>query len=564
MPPNAPFAPLRDAWIRLGALGALFTGSVVFVQLPIGLWAGNAAEFQSSPWWLLALGVAAVVVTVACSICLLWLLPPESRRVAASAFCAVGLIAWIQGNFLVGGMTTLSGQRAPVEFASGHPALTMLAAVVAWAVIGLGVWRAPRVALVGLAVLTTGLYATTIVALAISPVRRRVHPVATAASIFRFSSRENVLVVLLDGLESRVARQVFWQSPAIARAFDGFRLYPDTAGVAPTTFLSLPAIHSGTIYSPALTPAEYFVDAIQQHSFMNRFADAGFDTVLLNPVQDVCPARVRVCTAASQVLRSAGARLRRECLQLLDLSLFRASPAWLKRRIYNDGEWLTAGGMDVPYEIAQVVEGNELFEQLSVRLSVDDGAPALKFVHSLSTHTPYVLTDDCRTVAPTSLDHLLPQARCGLLAVASLLNRLKDAGSYDNTLIVVMADHGINPGVYGRTTSDALGKGWQHLAGAANPIFLMKPQRRRGDLTEVSDAVHVPDLGAMLCAQIRSCRGSAPMADVERVTTRPRRFYDYDWRDEFWRSRTVANLTSYEIRGPVWKRSSWQQSTDAR
>jgi hypothetical protein len=559
VPPNAPSAPLRDAWIRLGALGALFTGSVIFVQLPIGLWAGNAAEFQSSSWQLLALGVAAVVVTVACSSCLLWLLPPGRRRVAASAFCAVGLIAWIQGNFLVGRMTALNGQQAPVDFASGYPALTMLAAVAAGVVIALGVSRAPRAALVALALLTTGLYAATIVALATSPVQRRAHRVATATSVFRFSSRENVLVVLLDGLESGVARHVFQQFPAIARAFDGFRLYPDTAGVAPTTFLSIPAIHSGAIYSPALAPAKYFVDAIQRQSFMNRFADAGFDTVLLNPVEDVCPARVGTCTAASQVLRSAGARLRHDSLQLLDLSLFRASPAWLKRRIYNDGEWLTAGRMDVPYEIARVVEGNELIEQLSLRLSVDDGAPAFKFVHSMSTHTPYVLNDDCRTFARTSLDHLMPQARCGLLAVASLLDRLKDAGAYDNTLIVVMADHGINPGVYGRSTSDALGRGWEHLAGVANPVFLMKPQRSRGALTQVSDAVHVPDLGAMMCAQIRRCRGGAPMAGVERPPTRPRRFDDYEWRHEFWRSRTVANLTSYEIRGPVWKRSSWSR-----
>ena len=50
-----------NAWIRLGALGALFSGSVVFVQLPISLWAGNAGEFQSSPWHLLALAVAAVL-----------------------------------------------------------------------------------------------------------------------------------------------------------------------------------------------------------------------------------------------------------------------------------------------------------------------------------------------------------------------------------------------------------------------------------------------------------------------------------------------------------------------
>jgi hypothetical protein len=559
VPPNAPFAPHRDPWIRLGTLGALFTGSVIFVQLPIGLWAGNAAEFQSSSWRLLALGAAAVVVAVACSACLLRLLPPRTRRVTASALCAVGLIAWIQGNFIVGSMNVLNGQGAPVDFASGHPPWTMLAAVVACIVVAFGVSRAPRAAAAGLALLTVGLHVATIATITRSPAQGRSHRVASITSVFRFSSRENVLVVLLDGLESGVARHVFRQSPTIERAFDGFQLYPDTAGVARTTFLSLPAIHSGTLYSPPLAPAEYFVDAIRRQSFMNRFADAGFDTVLLNPIDGVCPARVRACAATSQVLRGASARLKHESLQLLDLSLFRASPAWLKRRIYNDGKWLTAGRMDVPYEIARVVEGNELLGQLAQRLSVDDGAPSLKFVHSVSTHTPYVLNEDCHTFAASSLEHLIPQARCGLLAVASLLNRLKDIGAYDNTLIVVMADHGIDPGVYGRDTSDGLGKNWRHLAGAANPVFLMKPQGRRGPLTQVRDAVHVPDLGAMLCARSRRCRKAAPMADVDTAPTRPRRFEDYDWTHEFWRTGTVANITSYEIRGPVWQRSSWSR-----
>jgi hypothetical protein len=559
VPPNAPFAPHRDPWIRLGTLGALFTGSVIFVQLPIGLWAGNAAEFQSSSWRLLALGAAAVVVAVACSACLLWLLPPRPRRVATAAICAVGLIAWIQGNFVVGRMDVLNGQGAPVDFASGYPAWRMLAAVVACFVVAFGISRAPRAAALGLALLTVGLYATTISAIASSPPLRRSHSDGSIASVFRFSSRENVLVVLLDGLEFGVARQVFLQSPTIERAFDGFQLYPDTVGVARTTFLSLPAIHSGTVYSPPLTPAKYFVDAIRRRSFMNRFADAGFDTVLLNPIEDVCPARVRACTATSQVLGSAR-RLKHESLQLLDLSLFRASPAWLKRRIYNDGQWLTAGRMDVPYEIARVVEANELLGQLSQRLSVDDGAPALKFVHSVSTHTPYVLNDDCRTFAAPSLAHLIPQARCGLLAVASLLDRLKEIGAYDNTLIVVMADHGIDPGVYGRGPSDGLEKHFRHLAGAANPVFLMKPQGSRGPLTQVRDAVHVPDLGAMLCARSRRCRKAAPMRDVDTAPTRPRRFEDYEWKHDFWRTRTVANITSYNIRGPVWQRSSWSRS----
>jgi Sulfatase len=558
VPPNTAFAPLRDAWIRLGVVATLLTASVVLVQLPISLWARNTAEFQSSPWQLLGLGSGVAVLAIGGAIGVLWLLPPVARRGAASAAAAVGLFVWAHGNFIGGSMSVLDGRGAPVDFAAGNPGWTMLASVIACVIIAIAVSRAPQAAAFGLTLLTIGLYATVIAAIARTPAQQRPR-LGADANVYRFSSRENVLVLLLDGLQSGVAADIFRASPSIAQAFDGFYNYRDMAGVARTTFLSLPAIHSGRVYSPSRTPSAYFGDAIKRLSFMNRFAGAGFDTLLLNPVESVCPRRVRLCATASQLLDTSAARLKREGLQLVDLALFRASPTWLKRHIYNDGEWLTAGRMDVPLEIRRVLEGNALLEHLSNRLSVDDGAPTLKFVHSLSTHTPYVLNDDCQTYSPASLRQLVPQARCGLLAVVRLLDRLKEAGAYDNTLIVVMADHGVDPSAYGPAAIDRPDPISRYLAGVANPVFLMKPQGSRGPLRPVSDAVQVTDIGNMLCAGSRTCRVLAPVEPLKASVARPRLFNDYEWRQEFWSLRLVNKLTTYEIRGPVLERSSWSR-----
>ncbi len=171
----------------------------------------------------------------------------------------------------------------------------MLAAIVAGVAVAFAVSRAPLAAAFGLALLTDRpLRHDDCGRCQFSASQRAPHVVP--ADVYRFSSRENVLVVLLDGLESDIAAghhpQVLVRSRRRSRAFE---YYPDTAGAARTTFLSLPAIHSGAVYSPTRTPAAYFLDAIKRRSFMNRFAAAGFDTVLVNPVESVCPARVRSC-----------------------------------------------------------------------------------------------------------------------------------------------------------------------------------------------------------------------------------------------------------------------------
>jgi hypothetical protein len=529
------------------------------VHVPISLWAGNVPEFQSRPLQFLWLGSAAVVASLLAVSLFLGMAPRAARPAFASACCAVGVLAWFDAYFLVGSMSLLNGHDTPIDFQSGHPGWEMVGVTAACALTALAIAKARRLATVALVTLNVGLGGVTTATVLASRPPRDVPSVAPGSEIFRFSSRENVLVILLDGLESDVVDGIFRSNPPIKDAFDGFRYFPDTAGVAPTTFLSLPAIHSGTVYAPPAVLREYFSDAIVRRSFMNRFAKAGYHTTLINPVEDMCPALVAVCAASASLLRTPWSELKRESFQLLDLSLFRISPALLKRRIYNEGQWLTSGRMDVPPEIARVMDGNRLLAEVSERLTVTDGAPTLKFLHSLSTHGPYVLSDDCHTYASASLNHLVPQSRCALLAVRSLLERLKAKGVYDNSVILVLADHGVDPGMYGSDARDLRGSRWALLAGVANPVFLLKPRGSRGALRKEPDAVSVPDVGAMLCALSSACKVRTPMPVPKAVLTRPRRFNDYEWKNEFWQRRTIAHVTPYEIRGPVKRFASWRR-----
>jgi hypothetical protein len=205
------------------------------------------------------------------------------------------------------------------------------------------------------------------------------------------------------------------------------------------------------------------------------------------------------------------------------------------------------------------MEGNDLLNLFSRELSVDHGAPTLKFIHSLSTHAPYVLRGNCRTYTTSGPGRLEQQTRCALTAVASLLGRLEEVGAYDNTVIAVMADHGLDPGVFGRRAGDDDAMNWQSLAGSANPVFLLKRRGSRGPLRQVRAPIYLPDLGALLCAESPRCRDNAPIAARATAPRRPRVFNDYEWRPDGWRSRTVERLVSYEIRGPVWNQSSWRR-----
>ena len=545
---------INEPSTQLGLLGVLLASGLVCVHVPVSVWSGNRPEFDSPVWSLLAIGVVSTTAISVIAVVALSLLTAVIRTIVASALCAAGIVAWSYAYLLAGGMAPLDGRNAPMDFgaASGWWELPLVAVVTA--ALAAAIARMPRIATIALVVLNVALFGASAIAVLSAGDARRSGPHET---VFRFSPDENVLVIVLDGLQSGIAEDILSADATLTAAFDGFQLYRDTVSAAPTTFLSLPAIHSGEIYEPRSSPRDYFIEAIERRSFMNRFAEAGYDTALVNPVEGVCPAAVETCTRAAPLLRSSAAQLKRESLQLLDLSLFRVLPVMLKSWVYDQGRWRAAAA-DVPEEIGKVVEGIDLLEQLARRLTTKPGRPTLKFLHSFATHTPYVLDAGCHVAPTTSIELATSQARCALGAVARLLERLRRAGIYDNTVILIAADHGINPGVYG-AAADARAA-WVHTSGAANPVFLLKRHASRGLLRAEPAAVHLADVTATLCSATGACTTSAGMPAGEAPHERARRFNDYAWRHEFWRTLEIPSMTAYDIRGAVWDMGAWKRA----
>ena len=129
----------------------------------------------------------------------------------------------------------------------GAGELVLVAAAGAIAVAG--ILKLRRLSMVVLIVLNVALATTsaaTVHAVRSRPLRAPL--VSHDESIFRFSPTSNVLVILLDGLQADIAGAVFDTTPAVTQALEGFRYYKDTMAAAPTTFLSLPSIHSGAAY----------------------------------------------------------------------------------------------------------------------------------------------------------------------------------------------------------------------------------------------------------------------------------------------------------------------------
>jgi hypothetical protein len=136
-------------------------------------------------------------------------------------------------------------------------------------------------------------------------------------------------------------------------------------------------------------------------------------------------------------------------------------------------------------------------QQFTETMSVGRERPIYKLLHVGVPHRPLVVDEQCRFtgLVPFSREPYLAQTRCAIRLVAEFLDRARDLGIYDSSLIIVSSDHGTSlPPLGFSGASDSLSpvagpstSPLPHIVGTAKALMLIKRPNRSGPIT-VSEA----------------------------------------------------------------------------
>jgi len=551
---------IRKTWVHLGLLGSLLLFSVILLHAPMSIWAANAHEFEFSGFAFLGLLLIALAVAMVIVWSVLHLLPTSMVSVLSALLTALGLVLWAYVYLLFPHALLLDGRQIAFDFSTALGRWEPLFLLLPIAALALLARLRPRSFVVFLAAVQVGLCGVTVFEL----VRNRAAgPQAGAgnpAPLWRFSPTRNVLVILLDGFQSDIFAQFAAQEPNLRQRFDGFTLFRNMLAVAPSTLPTMPAIHSGRDFDANRSLRVAYEQDVRHDSFLNDLANAGFETSLVHPIRRVCPNDIHLCIDISSVLGRRQAALFSNSVLLLDMALMRAVPFTYKNQIFNGQSWFLSQRLGGSHIAGEHVAFNRVMTTLSSSLVVESARPAAKFMHLLSTHAPYVLNEKCE---PHGDGAGKPEssARCAIESFLTLLEALRRNGVYDKTVVAVIADHGagIASGYAGAEAKERLL--WAALAGAANPIFLVKPLDAHGPLVDDERAVSVTDIGATVCALADAC-GPVRLGTSAFASNRPsgtRRFHSYQWRHELWSAATIPGVTEYQVAGPLWRYASWRR-----
>jgi hypothetical protein len=401
------------------------------------------------------------------------------------------------------------------------------------------------------------------------------------ADLFSFSSERNVLFIVLDAFQATAFEQLRMRDSSIDQRLDGFTYFDDATGVYPTTLMSIPAILSGKTFDNTRPIGEFMSEVLGADSLPALLSRHGFATHIVTKPSYCEYFKTSACIGQSAFLDAEPRSSQfRDCLQIWDVALFRHVPHFMKRRVYDRHAWLlqrtfAKSEVDGPAPAPATADGEEMMTPTSAQraswaawatlIADADGKsdrPTFKFVHLYTSHSPFVLDEDCQALSTKAYRNLpvnyrmVNQCACALSQLFSILDRLLELEVLDETLLIVAADHGSKTELLPRP----LAKKRLPDLNRVLPLLLIKPVGARGALQNSHAQVSLTDLPRTVAdalglnANFPGIPLLAPPAD----TNRTRVFYDYTWEREAWDFDYLPRLQEYHIRGPAKVLASWE------
>lgn len=361
-------------------------------------------------------------------------------------------------------------------------------------------------------------------------------------------NRKNVIVMMLDRAIGGYFPFLLEEKPELQRQFAGFTWYPNTVSFGPNTIFASPALYGGYDYTPEQINSRPDVSLVEKQNEALKvmpalFDETGFTVTVCDPTyanyswipdlsiyRDYPDIHCYNTMGHYHSYDNGDAALYRN---FFCYSVFRTSPLFFQPILYHFGDYnaapMTGGKISYAfkaenesistgirehflpaYEVLQrlpeICEIGDLSSDTFLMISNDtshepvllqkpDYTPA-DYVNNTDYDAQYKPYDDAgHVVQLLDIDNSI-HYNCNMAALLQLGNwfdYLRENGVYDNTRIILVADHGWDLASFYDVVAGE--KQWEYL-GAFNPLLLVKDFGSNELCTDASFMTNadVPDL----------------------------------------------------------------------
>lgn len=352
---------------------------------------------------------------------------------------------------------------------------------------------------------------------------------------FTFSSDTNIIILLMDSMDGDMTSTVL-ENETYSKYMEDFTFYPDTLGGYSYTSRSIPLILTGEWYENKQDFETYYKNAIRQSSLLNTLKDNHYHMNIYEKsafYADDYSDYENFITDKPKIKEYAPVM----ALEL-KLALYKYMPYFIKPKfVFNPNrfEQYEDIGQDVYYWYIDTFcrhVRNFDFEITQEK--------QFKYFHLEGAYAPYDLTEEVMRM-DSGEGTYETEIRACFETAHQLIMRLKKAGIYDNSVIIIMSDHGFNP--------NGLEEGRQ------NPAFLVKGLNEHHEMYISDKAV---SYGNLQSAFIKLINGEKSFDLFEEDQGKERRYLHYSKEDpdtliEYILNRNAGNWDNLVLSGNVYR-----------
>lgn len=511
---------------RTGFLLSLTISFVWMFYAPLQLYFSNIHEFKYDFYAIIPTILLMFVVGFIVGL-LVYYVFHKLHEKAFLLLLLIGVIvlvgSYVQGNFLIQDLPSLDG----TAYDWNNHTFGMITSIIWWVlIIGLGIncfmkWNKSQFIFLvdAMCVLLLITCSVTLLTNAISHdgFMRKRSAVVTKENEFVYSTDDNLIILVIDAADGETFHHLLEERKEYKEILKDFTFYPDTVCAYPFTKYSIPFMLTGiwnenqedfitfetkamnasplfhTLESKNYRMGMYEADITYNSDDIFRFENVEMDHYHLNNIAEFARTNTRVTW-----FLYAPYPLKKYYATVGMISV-------LQNRASGNGEAFTSLNHDFYQDIKEKP------------MDVTD-EKCFRFIHIDGAHVPFQYDEEVNVI-PLEQGSYDLNMKCSMTIIEAYLNKLKEANVYENSSIIILADHG-----YAEEGETILGR--------ENPLLLIKGKEENHDTMEVSNQPISYDDLQEAYQRLLEGKESKEVFDAKEGEKRSRRFLSYDYTDE--------------------------------
>ncbi len=417
---------------------------------------------------------AAGVFTALYFLCRKFSAAVKPYRIALSVMFTVFIALYIQGNYLTAHLPALDGSAIDWSAYTSDDIITItvwtvLAAALIFALLKFD-WGKLVVYFAGASIAVFVMLNVSLVTSAAQNdlFARKNNFISTTAGFNEASDDKNFFIFMVDSQSATEFTQVIFTQEQFAHTFDDFTYYPDTLSTYAYTRDSVPFVLSGHINKNEEDFGTYSERALNDSTLFKELDERGYDMYLYDSELAWYGEKgfdIKNDPDVDNVELRFGEYFENEMRYV-----------WFKYLPYAYKKASGIEKMDFGRTVEKFDWGNDtLYREFRNVPQVSRTAGAqFRFIHAEGAHVPLDMDEHMNRIEHGTY---LQKTAATAKLIAEFIDRLRASGAYDNSVIVIMADHGYQP---------ALNQPENYILSRFNPILLIKGTGEHHDFA-VSD-----------------------------------------------------------------------------